>query len=277
MAIHIYLPAKKAAKVRDAAPAIGDKVKIHVNGQNLPGTVKAVRGNLISVAYAVISGGEKFNRQDDFHVGKVFNTSGKAFSASAEDAKGKDANVPYSDYATWNAAVKKAGAEVYADGAASGKYVAKKKGEIYGRFDKTANDGWLHSSVSDAGFSNTEYNPREVARLRTEIKEIDAKIKLEKGPINKRDLQQIKVKLENELKKYRTDDSDPSLELAYAVERNPQDVGKRAKKQFSTEAEFLSALLKGGMSKNERCVQEALRAYRTKDAQPDQWQSCRMG
>ena len=64
----------------------------------------------------------------------------------AESHKSKDSNTVYSDFAVWSAAVKKAGCEVYANGAAGGKYTAKKDGEIYGRFDKAEKDGWLHSS-----------------------------------------------------------------------------------------------------------------------------------
>lgn len=61
----------------------------------------------------------------------------------------------------------------------------------------------------------------------------------------------------------RTKDSDESLELSYAVEANPEKVGKRARKQFKTEAEFLAALKKGGMNEREPSVQKALAAFRS--------------
>ena len=56
-------------------------------------------------------------------------------------------NTPYSDIAEWKAACKKAGLEVYSQGAADGKYTAKKDGEAYGRFNKESGDGWIHSSA----------------------------------------------------------------------------------------------------------------------------------
>jgi hypothetical protein len=127
--------------------------------------------------------------------------------------------------------------------------------------------------ASDAGFSKQEYSPREWNRLQGEIKEVEARIKALKAkptvpPLQVEDQERVLAKLKAEQGKYRTDDSDPSLELAYAVERNPQEVGKRAKKQFKSESAFLEALLKGGMSRSESCVQEALKAYRTADAAP---------
>ena len=273
MAIHIYLPTKKAAKVRDAAPAIGDKVKIHVNGQSLPGTVKAVRGNLISVAYVVIFGGEKFNRQDDFHVGKVFNTSGKAFSASAEDAKARDASRRYNVEIRLPDGSKKVEKLEFQAGKEGG-YGGVIKYEVQKRYPGASilniverGDSMADANLKDLQFKLTQgeappqlqeaYNGwcKKQDKVRTRPDSAAAFMVLAAGRLS-----QFGVNDKG------TGDSDPSLELVYAVERNPQDVGKRAKKQFSTEAEFLSALLKGGMSKNERCVQEALSAYRTKDS-----------
>lgn len=123
----------------------------------------------------------------------------------------------------------------------------------------------------DAGFDRREYSPREWNRLQGEIKEVQAHIKELKSkktvpPFQLKNEELVLEKLKKEQAKYRTDDSDPSLELAYAVERDPKAVGTKAKKKFKSESEFLAALLKGGMSRGERCVQEALKAYRTDDA-----------
>jgi hypothetical protein len=69
-----------------------------------------------------------------------------------EDAKksvkeATSSNKVFDDYNAWKGAVEKAGLEVYSDGAADGKYTAKKDGEVYGRFNKDGSGGWLHSSV----------------------------------------------------------------------------------------------------------------------------------
>lgn len=108
--------------------------------------------------------------------------------------KSRDANVVFSDYATWSTAVKRAGGEVYADGAASGKYVAKKKGEIYGRFDKAEKDGWLHSSISKDSSSNV-----------SKILEISKKL----------ELASILKELEGRWKSYTEDTSRDARETRY--------------------------------------------------------------
>lgn len=49
----------------------------------------------------------------------------------------------YRDYAVWREACKKAGLDIYAEGAASGAYLAKKSGVVYGRFSKSRGAGWI--------------------------------------------------------------------------------------------------------------------------------------
>lgn len=60
-------------------------------------------------------------------------------------------NNEFSSYHEWLNAVKSSplDIDVYAVSAADGQYVAKdvRNGEVYGRFDKTSGDGWLHSSA----------------------------------------------------------------------------------------------------------------------------------
>jgi hypothetical protein len=51
-----------------------------------------------------------------------------------EEATGS--NTPYDDIGAWKAAASKAGLEVYSQGAADGKYTAKKGDEVYGRFNQ---------------------------------------------------------------------------------------------------------------------------------------------
>lgn len=73
---------------------------------------------------------------------------------SVKEATGS--NTPFDDLADWKAACKKAGCEVYAQGAADGKYTAKKDDEVYGRFNKESGEGWLHSSAlaEDANYDD---------------------------------------------------------------------------------------------------------------------------
>lgn len=80
----------ESSETKGGTPKIGDKVKVNVDGQILEGTVKAVRGNLVSVAYVATLGGKKYNKQDDFHIAKVFNASGKAFLAKDESPETKE-------------------------------------------------------------------------------------------------------------------------------------------------------------------------------------------
>src|SRR3972149_2499028 len=64
-------------KTRDAAPEVGEKVRVQAEaGVMVDGLVKRVLGNQVSVAYKLRGN----NRQDDFHVTKVFTRSGAAFS-----------------------------------------------------------------------------------------------------------------------------------------------------------------------------------------------------
>lgn len=60
-------------------------------------------------------------------------------------------NKVFDDYADWKNAAEKHGLEIFASGAASGKYEARKyngtKAEVCGRFDKNEKDGWIHSSA----------------------------------------------------------------------------------------------------------------------------------
>lgn len=63
------------------------------------------------------------------------------------------------------------------------------------------------SVAKDAGFDRREYSPREFNRLQGEIDEVQAKIKTTKGPISKRDLEQVLAKLKAEQAKYKTDDA----------------------------------------------------------------------
>lgn len=66
------------------------------------------------------------------------------------------------------------------------------------------------SENEDAGF--TTYSPREVARLRAEIKELEDKIKTEKIPSSKRDLELVLAKVKKELLKYRAEDANVQIE-----------------------------------------------------------------
>lgn len=69
----------------------------------------------------------------------------ETYDESVQEATGS--NKVFDDYNAWKGAVEKAGLEVFSDGAADGKYTAKKDGEVYGRFNKDGSGGWLHSSV----------------------------------------------------------------------------------------------------------------------------------
>ncbi len=53
---------------------------------------------------------------------------------------------------------------------------------------------------ADATF--TKYDPREVARLKAELADIGSQIVATKGPISKRDLENVREKLKRELAKY---------------------------------------------------------------------------
>lgn len=53
---------------------------------------------------------------------------------------------------------------------------------------------WAKYQAKDAGFDKREYSPREFNRLQGEIDEVQAKIKTTKGPISKRDLEQVLAK-----------------------------------------------------------------------------------
>ena len=83
------------------------------------------------------------------------NKSKKMAIATAQAKKMSEAktgsNKVFDSYSTWKAAAEKAGCEIFASGAATGKYEARMysgtKAEICGRFDKNEKDGWLHSSV----------------------------------------------------------------------------------------------------------------------------------
>jgi hypothetical protein len=56
-------------------------------------------------------------------------------------------NKVFDSFHDWENAARKNGLEVYAQGAADGKYYVKDKdGEVCGRFDKKAEDGWIHTS-----------------------------------------------------------------------------------------------------------------------------------
>jgi hypothetical protein len=80
----------------------------------------------------------------------------EAAKKSVKEATGS--NTPYGDLADWKAAAAKAGLEVYSQGAADGKYTAKRDGEVYGRFNKESGEGWIHSSaiVEDANYDDED-------------------------------------------------------------------------------------------------------------------------
>jgi hypothetical protein len=71
-----------------------------------------------------------------------------------EEATGS--NTPYAELGAWKAAAAKAGLEVYSQGAADGKYTAKRDGEVYGRFNKEQGEGWIHSSAMKEAMSPAE-------------------------------------------------------------------------------------------------------------------------
>lgn len=77
--------------------------------------------------------------------GYSFNVAHKLVKKELKEATGS--NTPYDDIGAWKAAAAKAGLEVYSQGAADGKYTAKRDGEIYGRFNKEQGEGWIHSSA----------------------------------------------------------------------------------------------------------------------------------
>lgn len=77
--------------------------------------------------------------------GYTFNVRHKLIKKEIKEATGS--NKVFDDISTWKAACKKAGLEVYSQGAADGKYTAKKDGEVYGRFNTEYGDGWIHSSA----------------------------------------------------------------------------------------------------------------------------------
>ena len=82
--IHIHLHAGKVVdrKAKDASIEVGMKVKLP-NGLGM-GVVKKVNRNIASVSYTT-SGGSA--RQEDFHVTKLFNSAGQAFSAARDSTK----------------------------------------------------------------------------------------------------------------------------------------------------------------------------------------------
>ena len=91
----------------DSAPAVGSKVRVQAEpGKMVEGTVKRVNGNMVSVAYRTAGGAQ----QEDFHVSKVFNSSGAAFSAdataSAKDSKNFLGEKEYHTYQAWRTACK---------------------------------------------------------------------------------------------------------------------------------------------------------------------------
>ncbi len=86
MAIHIHLPARKVARVKDSSVQVGEKVTVHISGQKVEGEVEEIRGNMVSVAY-VLNG---YNKRDTFHISKIFSKSGKAFQQGAKDASSSE-------------------------------------------------------------------------------------------------------------------------------------------------------------------------------------------
>lgn len=55
-------------------PPVGAKVR--TAGGGMQGTVKEVRGNIVSVAHQVTLGGKSYNRLDDFHASKLWPAKG---------------------------------------------------------------------------------------------------------------------------------------------------------------------------------------------------------
>lgn len=71
-------------------------------------------------------------------------------------------------------------------------------------FDPKSNMGEIHSGANAKDADFTTYDPREAKRLDDEIKEVEAKIKITKGPFAKKDLEQVLEKLKRERAKYRS-------------------------------------------------------------------------
>ena len=59
----------------------------------------------------------------------------------------KAPKIPFDDYGDWRQSVSKHGAEIYAMGAASGKFEARSSSGVVGEFDKSSSSGWLYQNA----------------------------------------------------------------------------------------------------------------------------------
>ena len=72
--------------------------------------------------------------------------------SSSEEKTVQEANEgeadSFSDYGDWRQSVSKHGAEIYAMGAASGKFEARTSSGVVGEFDKSTSSGWLYQNAA---------------------------------------------------------------------------------------------------------------------------------
>ena len=97
------------------------------------------------------SGKTKYKGVDQNAAKQRFMDDNKGKNVTVKSVKmvteAKAPKIPFDDYGDWRQSVSKHGAEIYAMGAASGKFEARSSSGVVGEFDKSSSSGWLYQNA----------------------------------------------------------------------------------------------------------------------------------